>query len=95
MRVDFRTIGVRRNVRFNNVLATLNGVGGVEHKVSGINVPIDNVVSQLVGIIQASGRAGTASVWWAHVFGDESKDIAEGHFVIDELLLTDFRGYLG
>jgi hypothetical protein len=68
------------------ILGVLDQVGAVLFVVIGVDVEVDDVVTEVshVGLALASA----AGVRWAHVGGDLANDVAESHLVLPHLLLA-------
>lgn len=82
-------IGISRNAFRESVLASLYLIRSVILKILGVEVPVDNMVTKLGRIVKAARDSVAGSVRGAEVLGEEPEDVAEGHLVVDDLLLAD------
>ena len=82
-------LSISRNAVREGVLASLYLVRSVVLEILGIKVPVNNMVPKIGRIVKAAGDSVAGSVRGTEVLGEEPEDIAEGHLVVDYLLLTD------
>jgi hypothetical protein len=68
------------------ILGVLDQVGAVLVVIVGVNVEVDDVVTEVSHVSLALTSA--AGVRWAHVGGDLANNVAESHLVLPHLLLA-------
>lgn len=58
----------------------------------GIDIKVGDVVSKLGHIILAARRGSTIRIWWAHVGGEEAKNVSQRHLVAPHVLFPLLAG---
>ena len=71
------------------ILTILDQICSVVHVIQGINVHVNNVVSQIVEEVEAARRLCTVEVRAPEVRREPAEQVTEGHLVVDDLRLLE------
>jgi len=57
--------------------------------VLGIKVPVYDVVTKLGNVVETARNSCASSIRRTQILWEEAKNVAEGHLIVDDLLLTE------